>query len=158
MKAIFDRIVLLLSGVALFLDGLALVDFLLHPLAPDFTFHSTIYRAVAVLLLTPLTLLVGFLIIRRAPGNVVGLLLIVWSGSVAYGSIRAEIGNVPFALFYAFNQIFAWSALFLMFLHFPDGKIYPPGAAPWIYRLLGISTPLASLIFLSTASLLKPDG
>jgi hypothetical protein len=152
MKAIFDRIFLLLGGVALFLDGLALLDFLLHPLAGDFTFHSTIYRAVVILLLTPLTLLVGFLIIRRVPGNIVGPLLIVWSGSVAYGSIRAEIGLVLFALFFAFNQIFAWLALFLMFLHFPDGKIYPPGAAPWIYRLLGILMPLASLIFLSTAS------
>ncbi len=152
MKTIFDRIVLLLIWVALALCGLALADFLLHPLATDYNFNSTIYRAVTMLVLTPLTLLVGFLIMRRVPGNVVGPLLIVWSGTVAYNSIREEIGPALFALFYYHDLVFGWLALFLMVLHFPNGKIYPPGAAPWIYRLLGIGVVDANLIFLSTAT------
>jgi hypothetical protein len=151
MKVLFDRIVLLICGVALALDGLALVDFLLHPLAQDHSFHSTLYRAVVILVLTPLTLLVGFLIIRRVPGNIVGPLLIVWSGTVAYGSIREEIGPYWFALFYYYDMVFGWLGFFLMLLHFPDGKIYPPGAAPWIYRQLGINVFLTSLLFMSTA-------
>jgi hypothetical protein len=152
-----NRIVLLLNGIALALDGLALVDFLLHPLAPDYNFHSPFYRMVAILVLTPLTLLVGFLIIRRVPGNVVGPLLILFSGTVAFGSIREGIGPVPFALFYYYNLVFGWYALFLLFLHFPDGKIYPPGAARWIYRQLGINFLLNSLIFLSTDALQVPS-
>ena len=100
MKTIFHRIVLLIDGVALALIGLALVDFLLHPLAPDPTFNSPVFRAVVMLVLTPLTLLVGFLIIRRVPGNVVGPLLIAWSGSVVYSSVREGIGPVPFAIFF----------------------------------------------------------
>jgi hypothetical protein len=139
MKAIFERVVLLLNGVALALVGLAFADFLLHPLAADFTYHSILFRAASMLVLTPLTLLVGFLIIRRVPGNVVGPLLILWSGTVAYGAIRKEIGLVPFALFAFYEITIGWFALFLMVLHFPDGKIYPPVAAPWIYRLGGIS-------------------
>ena len=107
MKTLFDRIVFLLNGVALGLVGLAFVDFLLHPLAPDYNFDSTIYRMVSILVLTPLTLLVGFLIIRRVPGNVVGPLLILWSGTVAYGSVRIGIGPVPFALFYYYSLNFA---------------------------------------------------
>jgi hypothetical protein len=157
MKKLFDRIVFLISGVALFLVGIALVDFLLHPLAEDYTFQSTLFRAVVILVITPLTLLVGFLIIRRVPGNVVGPLLIVWSGTVAFGSIREEIGPRLFALFFYYDMVFGWLGLFLMLLHFPDGKIYPSGAATWIYNLLAIFIPLPSLIFLSTASFRDPS-
>jgi hypothetical protein len=79
--------------------SLAFVDFLLHPLAGDFTYHSIFFRVVSMLVLTPLTLLVGFLIIRRVPGNVVEPLFILWSGTAAYGAIRKEIGLVPFTWF-----------------------------------------------------------
>jgi hypothetical protein len=152
MKTIFDRIVLLLNGVALALVGLAFADFLLHPLATDFTYHSIFFRAFSMLVLTPLTVLVGFLIIRRVPGNIVGPLFILWSGTVAYGAIRKEIGLVPFALFAFYEITIGWFALFLMVLHFPDGEIYPPGAAPWVYRLGGVSFILGIFIFLSNAS------
>ena len=157
MKILFDRVVLILVGVALALCGLALGDFLLHPLAQDYNFHSTLYRAVVMLVLTPLTLLVGFLIMQRVPGNIVGPLLVVWSGTVAYGSIREDIGPGLFTLFYYYDMAFGWLALFLMLLHFPDGKIYRPGVAPWIYRLLGIQVFAVNLIFLSTASFQVPS-
>jgi len=151
MKTIFDRIVYLLAGAALALIGFALVDFVLHPLAPDYTFHSTLYRAVVMLVLVPLNLLAGFLIIRRVPGNIVGPLLIVWSGTVAFWSVREGIGLVPFALFYYYDLAYGWLALFVMVLHFPNGKVYPPGAAPWMYCLFGILVVFTNLIFLSTA-------
>jgi hypothetical protein len=65
MKKLFDRLVLLVSGLSLALIGLALLDFLLHPLAQDYIFQSTLYRAVVILVLTPLNLLAGFLIPAR---------------------------------------------------------------------------------------------
>jgi len=151
MKTLFARLVLLLNGAALALAGLALVDFLLHPLAPDHIFQSALYRGVAILALTPLTLLVGFLVLRRVPGNLVGPLLILWSGSVTFSSVRPDIHPVLFALF-SFLDFFGWVALFTMLLQFPDGRIYPPGAAPWIYRLLGVVVFIISLVFISTAT------
>jgi hypothetical protein len=153
MKAIFDRIVHLFIWVALLLCGLALVDFLVHPLASDFTYHSILYRVVSMLLLTPLTLLVGFLIIRRVPENIVGPLLILYGGTVVFNAIRWEIGPLPFALFSFYEIVIGWFALFLMVLHFPDGKIYPPGAASLVYCLFGISVLLNILIFFGNASL-----
>lgn len=152
MKAIFGRIILILDGVAFALVVLALADFLMHPMAADFTYHSVLFRVASMLVLTPLTLLVGFLIIRRVPGNVVGPLLILWSGTVAYGALRKEIGPVPFELFAFYEITIGWFSLFLMVLHFPDGKIYPPGAAPWVYRLIGISVLLNMLFFLGNPS------
>jgi hypothetical protein len=151
MKKIFDRIVLLLNGVAIALFGLALGDFLLHPLAEDFIFHSSIFRPIVILLLVPLTLIVGFLIIRRVPGNAVGPLLIVWSVSMTFLSIREGIGPLALALFTYFD-LFGWIALFLMFLHFPDGKIYPPGASSGIYFYTGLGVLTVSIMFLSWAT------
>ena len=153
MKKIFDRSVLVLNGAALALCGLALVDFLLHPLAPDFIYHSTIFRALTMLVFTPLTLLVGFLIIRRVPGNIVGPLLILWAGTVAYGAIRQDIGSVPFALFALYEIVIGWPALFLIVIHFPNGKVHPPAVAPWVYCSLGLSALMATLLFLSNISL-----
>jgi hypothetical protein len=153
MKTIFDRVVFLLNGVALSLVGLALVDFMLHPLAKDFTYNSALYRAVSILVLTPLTLLVGFLIIRRVPGNTVGPLLILWAGTVAFSALRKDIGPLPFALFSLYEVTIGWLALFTMVLHFPDGKIYPPGAASWLYPLLGSWGILGMLIELSSSTM-----
>ena len=130
MKKIFDRFVLFLNGVALLLCGVALVDFLLHPLAVDMNFNSSIYRAASVLLLMPLTLLVGFLVIRRVPGNIVGPLLIVWSGTVAFFSIHEGIGAVPIAIFLYYDIAFGWLGLFLMVAHFPDGPDLPAWRSP----------------------------
>lgn len=157
MKRLFDRIVLILNGVALTLVGIALVDFILHPWAGDYTFNSPAFRALAILVLTPFTLLVGFLIIRRVPGNIVGPLLIVWSGTVAYGSIREDIAPVLLSVFYYYDLVFGWLAMFLMILHFPNGEIHPPGAGRWIYRLLGFNIFINSFIFLSTDPLQIPS-
>ena len=151
MKKIFDRVVRWISGLSLALVGLALIDFLLHPLAQDYVFQSTLYRAVAILVLTPLNLLAGFLIIRRVPGNIVGHLFIVWCGTVAYGSIRSDISPWIFGLYYYYDMVFGWIGLMLMLLHFPSGEIHPPGIADWIYRLLGLNITITSLIFFSTA-------
>jgi hypothetical protein len=151
MKKIFDRIVFLLSGIALFLYGFALVDFLLHPLANDAIFLTTFFRPIVILLIVPLTLLVGFLIIRRVPGNVVGPLLIVWSGSMTFVSARQGISPFALALFTYFD-FFGWIALFLMILHFPDGRIFPRAAARWLYPYVGFMSLPASLLFLSWAT------
>lgn len=157
MKTIFDRAVTLIAGLSLLLNGIALADFLLHPLAGDYNFNSPIYRAVTALVLIPLTLLVGFLIIRRVPGNVVGRLLIVWCGTVAYNSLRGTIDPIPLALYYAYDVVFGWLALILMMVHFPDGRIRPPRLAPWVYRLLPLHILLVVLTMLTTKTLQIPS-
>jgi hypothetical protein len=67
--------------------------------------------------------------------------------------VRKEIGPLPFALFTFYEVTIGWLALFSMVLHFPDGKIYPPGAASWLYPLLGCWGFLGMLIYLSNATM-----
>jgi hypothetical protein len=153
MKAVFRWSVTFIAGLALLLDGLALADYFLHPLAGDFHFHSALYRAITVLILLPVTLLVAFLIIRRVPGNIVGLFLIMWSGTIAKNSIHAEIGAGWYGAFYAYDLMFGWFGLFLMFLHFPNGQIYPRRIARWVYVLFTLFVPMAGILFFSSLSL-----
>ena len=153
MKTVLDRIVRVLVWVALALCGLAFADFLLHPLAADFTYQSVIYRAVVMLVLTPLTLLVGFLIIRRVPGNIVGPLLILWAGTAVLSSLRKEIGQWPFTLFAFYEITIGWPALVLLVLHFPDGRIYPSRVSSSTYALFGLIFLVSNLIFFGNASI-----
>jgi hypothetical protein len=156
-KTIFQRVVYLVAGLALGLDALALADFILHPLATDHTFYSSIYRGVIVLVMLPLNLLIAFLVIKRVPGNIVGPLLIVWSGSVAFSSMREEIGLILFSLGAAYEILFGWIGLFLMFLHFPDGKIFPLRVTRWVYPQLGINLLMGLFTFLSMKQLQAPS-
>lgn len=158
IPTIFKRFVVFLDAIALLLTAIALGDFLLHPLAQDYVFQSTAFRAVVILVLSPLTIFVGSLIIRRVPGNIVGPLLIAWSGSVAYWSLRDTLSPGLFALFYYYDVAFGWLSLFLLMLHFPDGAIYPHRAAPWTYRFLVIIFLMTGLVFLSTNPLEIPSG
>ena len=138
MKNLLYRVVIVIMVLALFLDGLAFVDFVLHPIESDIDFNSPLFRSLHILILVPLNVLVGFLIIRRVPGNIVGPLLIVWSGTVAYQSLRADIGIIPLGLYFAFDIMFGWTGLFLMFAHFPDGRIYHPGVRRWVNIFLAL--------------------
>jgi hypothetical protein len=48
-------------------------------------------------------------------------------------------------------MVFGWLGLMLMLLHFPNGELHPPVAAPWIYGLLVLNLIMLNLNFLSTA-------
>ena len=138
MRNFLYLVAIVVMVLALFLDGLAFIDFVLHPLAGEKDYHSPLYRIVHMLILVPLNILVGFLIIRRVPGNVVGPLLIVFSGTVAYHSVRADIEPILLGLYSAYDTIFGWLGLFLMFAHFPDGRIYHPGVRRWVHIFLAL--------------------
>lgn len=157
MKISFQRAVRLVAVLALILYGVALVDYVLHPLAGDHNFGSPIYRAALMLGIIPLTLLVTFLIIKRTPGNVVGLLLIVWTGTLAYNTLRADLNPQLFAILAWYDIAFGWSGLLLMLQHFPNGEISPRRVARWVYRLVGISPVINTLIFFSMANLQVPS-
>jgi hypothetical protein len=148
-NTVFQRVVYVVAGLALCLDALALVDFVLHPLATDHIFSSSLYRGLIVLVLLPLNLLIAFLIIKRVPGNIVGPLFIMWSGTVAFNSMRQDIGLVLFSAASGYDIVFGWMGLFLMFLHFPDGKIFSAKIERWVYPLLLVNLPVSFSIFTS---------
>jgi hypothetical protein len=117
-------------------------DFLTHPLAPDPLSQTIALRWVLAVGLVPIALVVAVLVMRRAPGNVVGLCLLLQSVLIMGGTQRADSPLAPYTS--ALNT--AWSGLWLLGLYFPDGRPQPAR----IGRLIRV---VSALSVLSNASL-----
>lgn len=112
-----------------------LIDVFRHFLAPDPLLGSVAYRLFIVFVVTPLSLTVSILVLRRTPGNITGLCLLLWSvlnlGQAIPTSSSIYILNA------AFNT--GWTGLWLLGLFFPNGHAVPWRFERWI-RLLSVFT------------------
>jgi len=112
-----------------------LVDFISQPVAPDPAFGSIAYRFFLVFVITPLALIVSILVLRRTPGNVTGLCLLLWGVTQLGESVPADSPIYLYNL--AFNT--GWTGLWLLALYFPNGRAAPLRFERWI-RLLSTFT------------------
>jgi len=135
VNALYPRLKLLL-WIALAFWVWMLIDLVTHPLTAGQNEGGNLFRWLSGL--TGLfTVLTALFIMRRVPGNPVGLLLFLWGVGATGWSLRSEWASIPlgtlatmaFALF--FFCISCPAAILLLF-HFPDGKPFPPGLARWI--------------------------
>ena len=103
-----------------------LVDFIAHPTAPpDNSSITIITRLLYMLVLMPGTLLMGVLILRRVPGNVIGLFMMIWGVNLAFITMRAGLDPVWSVLQTAIGVGSGWTSLFYIFLYFPNGEAFP---------------------------------
>jgi len=89
------------------------------------------------------TVLTALFVMRRAPGNLVGPLLLLWGIGATGWSLRSEWVNVQVGTLAstAFGIIFfciSCPAAILLLLLFPDGKPYPSRLARWFPLLTGL--------------------
>ena len=94
-------------------------------------------RLTYVFVIAPLFMALGFWVMRRAPGNVIGPALVVY--------ICASPSELIFALKLSAEQahlnnlmlgLFAIPSLIVMLSHFPDGNVYPKRLRAIVYVLL----------------------
>ena len=78
-------------------------DFLTHPLAPDSTFGSVIFRLIIALVVAPLGVYTSIRILRRSPRNVIGLFLLNWTVLIMSGSLRTDSRISPDLFSYTFQ-------------------------------------------------------
>jgi hypothetical protein len=118
--------------------GLMAFDFITHPVAPDPQFGSAIYRLLLGVVILPLGLVISALVIRRSPGNVVGLCLLLWLTLVMAQFLRAESWFAP----YAASLVTGWTGIWLLGVFFPNGRAaFPRFERPiQILSALGILT------------------
>ena len=95
-----------------------LLDFVLHPLAPEYVYHSTAIRLIVVLVILPMVIIVALLVNRRARGNLTGLFLLLWVSIMLGQTARAENQALK-------NMSVAWVGIWFLPLFFPDGHAYP---------------------------------
>src|SRR5437868_6319419 len=101
------------TGTQLFWFVLVLLDFIMNPLAPDAQSGSIFYRLLTTLGFVPLALIVSILVLRRSPGNVVGLFLFQWTVLIMSQSLPAESPLQPYKAI-----SFGWVGLWLIPLYF----------------------------------------
>jgi hypothetical protein len=133
----FYRFMLLFTGFHLAWGVVLLTDFFSHPFAPDPFLGSTAYRWFIVFGITMLSLTISILVLRRTPGNVTGLCLLLWS---VLNLGQAVPVDSPLNIYNgAFNT--GWVGLWLLALFFPNGRAYPLRFERWI-RWLSVWTVL----------------
>ena len=112
----FFRLLAVYTGLHLAWGLCLLFDFVTHPLA-----QGTVLRWVLAVGLVPIALVVSVLVLRRAPGNISGLCLLLHCVLVMSATLRADSPLGPYNA--ALNT--AWSGLWLLGLYFPDGRPQP---------------------------------
>jgi hypothetical protein len=101
-------------------SALIVLDFMLHPLAPDYMYQSTVFRLFYMLVIVPVVVFVALLVIRRVPYNVTGLFLLLWV-TIIIGSTARDDVNVRMLS----GTLFGWVGIWFLPLYFPDGHAYP---------------------------------
>ncbi len=132
-------------------DALLELDFFTHPLAVASAFQLPLLRAVTALVIVPAIVLIAWLVLRQAPGNVVGLLLLAWSATIIAGSLRADS---PLAR-YSLN--FTWPAVILLPIYFPDGRPSPHRLG-WLIDLFAVSAFVSLALFNLSTPWVAPAG
>jgi serine phosphatase RsbU (regulator of sigma subunit)/anti-sigma regulatory factor (Ser/Thr protein kinase) len=150
LKNWFYWFLVVIGLYSLIWDGLLEVDFITHPFLTDYAGNlSFLVRAMTALALVPLILIIAWLVLRRAPENVVGLFLVIWSATVASGSLR---GDSPLR---AWSLNFTWPTVLLLPFYFPDGKPSPRRLG-WLIHLLA-AICYSSLLLTSLTALPPPN-
>jgi hypothetical protein len=137
----FYRLVAAYTGLHLVWLVFLVFDFITHPLAPDPLSQTVAFRWLLGFGVLPATLIVSLLVLRRAPGNVTGLFLLLLSVLPMGTALRAGSPLQPYMA--VLNT--GWSGLWLLGLFFPDGKPQPA-------RLGGPIRVLSALSLLSNAA------
>jgi hypothetical protein len=140
--------------------AVALVDRLMHPLAlsPYNSFDGDPHFALLALFVgAPVTAFLGVLVLRKQRQNLVGLLLLVWSGGFASYGISVEIAPALYGL--ASLPIAAWWTAFVCTpFYFPDGHAYPRWLSPVLPAIMVLALVWGGVDVLSPAQLSYPSA
>jgi hypothetical protein len=129
--------------------GWLAADFVTHPWAPDYLFGSAAYRLFLGLVLVPATVIVALLVLRRTPGNVTGLCLLLASVLIMGATLRVGSPLAP----YNGTLNTGWMGLWLLPLYFPDGLPQPRRFGQWIRVLSALC-----LVSSETWGLFQPES
>jgi hypothetical protein len=102
-----------------------IVDLVLHPFEPNFYGQPFWHRWLYGFVLASLNIVIGVLCNRRAPGNIIGPLLIIYGAGLSTSSLRASFDPLLAALILFVGGFFGWIGFFVLVLLFPNGKPHP---------------------------------
>jgi len=141
----FFRLIAVLGAVPFLINT---VDILLNLQAPALDSSTDpVMRLLMGLLAAPLTLAIAVLCIRRAPGNLIGWMLVSFGYGISVQVMRNNLLPLGLEMVIANFLIGVfWFAFLLIPLYFPDGQLYPLRANRW-------GNPLVSLLIISSVAI-----
>jgi hypothetical protein len=159
------QVLWVVASLSLLYFAWMMLDLVTHPFSPGNNLPSIpyLFRWLSAASGT-FTVVAAVFIMRRVPGNINGLLLLIWGVGAAGWSLRADFGS-PMAtgtvqiLFEIYFVCFSFSALDALIIHFPTGRAFPPRLSGWVWWLL-LSSAAAGLLFIlgspSTPAMINP--
>jgi hypothetical protein len=119
-------LVWLIPGVIIY--GGLVYDLLKFPTAPGIWDGTPLFRWLGIMVYAPFTIVVGILLMRRVPGNIVGIAVVLWGITNAAWQIRSDISSegvfLPF-LTGIFVYAVGLNTFIIINLYFPDGNPFP---------------------------------
>ena len=110
------------------------------------------FRLLLGLIVAPVTLIVGFLIIQRKPGNVVGPMLVLWGAANATWALRNDIEITTMAVLGSAASV-GWNVLIVLGFYFPTGRVVPERWHRWISYLIFLAVAATFLAIPTSATL-----
>jgi cytochrome b subunit of formate dehydrogenase len=140
--------------------AIVVYDWIRHPLArsPYSAFQGDpAFRAFALFIGAPLIALIGVLIVRKQRSNLIGPLLLLWSGGYASWGLSTQVDPALYMIVSLPIQVW-WLALIFAPVFFPDGHACPRWLSPALLALT-LGSILAGLSsFLLTPTLDQLPG
>ena len=114
-------------------------DTLLTPAYPHPIYNNIPIRLAQTLIFAPLTVIVGYLCVRRVRGNIIGWLLITFGYGLSIDALRVDFGSPLFrAMIGTVGVIYFWTTNALLPCYFPNGRIYPLRFERWVNWIIAI--------------------
>jgi hypothetical protein len=125
------KIIWVLAVFSLLYYAWMMVDLITHPfdLGSNAQAGPYLFRWLSAFCGT-FTVVVAIFILRRSPGNIIGLLLVIFGVGAAGWSQRIDLGSdfanlLALVTFNIYFFLLAFPSLSALLFHFPTGKVYP---------------------------------
>jgi hypothetical protein len=103
-----------------------MVDLALHPLEPNFASNAPFWnRWLYGFVFALVNIVIGALCMRRAPGNIIGPLLVIYGAGLTTNSLRASFDPLSAVMIGFVGGFFGWIGFFVLVLLFPNGSPHP---------------------------------
>jgi hypothetical protein len=133
---------------------LTLYRLLRTPLNGDLN-SSFLIMVLQVLIIAPLAVLIGFLIMRRSPGNIIGPLIVHYGVGGSTGGAIAVADQFVAPLIQFYSQAVFLTVMVLILFYFPTGDTILRGVARVINMLL-IIAPIYSVVSILSLPVISP--
>ncbi len=118
------------------------LDFVQHPTASSLyaSFSGATWFRAFCIFVTSLYFVLGYLVLRRSPNNLIGLFMLTYGGGALSHGISIEIAPVLYNVVSAPITLW-WAIVIFIPFYFPDGKAYPARLGP-VLRLIILLSPV----------------